>query len=166
MQRLITWRMTMLRRSIQAALAALLLTILSIAEADPVALFGPQPVTVPVAPFTFPVNGRAVPPRAQQLGSLTVYLSRENWPAEGVELGIMASFDGGSNYIYVSGPQIVPPFVPTPKQPDVSQSPAFLSFAWGPGSPRQNPTHVKIVGDNLGAASFQATAQIDYDNLR
>lgn len=88
------------------------------------------------------------------LNSLDVSMSRENWPAVGADVSLLASFDGGTTYQTVAGPVHIAPFVATPKQ--TTPTPAAIGFSWS-GTP---PTHAKGVINSTQSQAFTSTISL------
>lgn len=114
-------------------------------------LFGPQVLTIAAGESDY---GPAVVPPGTT--SVSIKLSRENWPADGVQIELLLSFDGGLSY-QSPGPTQIAAFVPTAKQPDPLSSPAIIGRGWN--EVNEQATHAKVHVINP-ASSFQSTVTI------
>jgi hypothetical protein len=102
-------------------------------------------------------NGTTESPAASvpaQYTSADICFSRSNWPAAGVPIEIIASFDGGTNYISVCGPMQIAAFVATAKQPTATD--AKIGYGW---SSSARPTHLKARA--LSTKAFTANVRIE-----
>lgn len=116
-------------------------------------VFGPQAVLIRGG--TRETAAVAVPAGVTRL---TLTLSRENWPAAGVDIEIMKSFDGGVTW-ESPGPTHIGPFVPDPpKNTDVLLNPASISVGWNEAV--RQATHVKAHTNNP-AGNFTSTVTIE-----
>lgn len=112
-------------------------------------IFGPTAVTIQAGLRETPA---AVVPGGATRIQLTV--TRDNWPAAGVDVGFLLSFDGGTNYVSRNLVHIGQA-IADPKRPGVITA-AVLSVGWS--SPQ--PTHAKLQTNNP-AANFAATATLE-----
>jgi hypothetical protein len=93
----------------------------------------------------------AVPANAN---SANVRMSRENWPAVGVDIEVLLSYDNGITYAPTAAPTHIAPFVATPKQPTVTD--AIIGVGW---SSTLRPTHAKL--RSTSPSAFTSTIIIE-----
>jgi hypothetical protein len=117
-------------------------------------IFGPTVATVQG-------GTRETPSRAVPVGSsrIQLTLSRENWPATGIDLGFLLSFDGGQNYVLKPGLTHIAQATADPKRPGVI-TPAILSVGWNLDNPQDVPTDAKIQTVNP-SGNFQSTVTLE-----
>jgi hypothetical protein len=113
-------------------------------------VFGPTQVLIRAGVRETPAA--AVP---ADVTALTLSMSRENWPAAGMDIEILVSFDGGVNF-QSPGPTHIAPFVASPREP--VPTPASIGVGWNQDV--HQATHVKARSTNPGG-NFQSTVKID-----
>lgn len=94
---------------------------------------------------------------ASDVRGVYVVVTRNNWPAAGCALAGQVSYDGGASWVTVIGPLEVPPYEPTPKEPN--PTPAEIGYSWGDAGPQ--PTHARLVLNNHGTSAFREDFRID-----
>lgn len=118
-------------------------------------VFGPDAVTIRS-------NIRETPARPVPAGvtRINVKMSRENWPAAGMNIELLVSYDGGT--VFESpGPTHIAPFVPEPpRYTNVLEYPASIGVGWN--QEIRQATHVKARTNNPGS-NFQSTITIEAD---
>jgi hypothetical protein len=131
-------------RSVFNLFAAALLVAFSTLGHAQVILYEQANVHLPKGTFTSP----ALPlPSNLTTNEVDISITAENWPAAGVDVSLLASFDGGQTYVTVFGPQTMPP--PMKDKAGVLP-PVRVGFSWG----AQVPTHLK--GRTTSPAAFTA----------
>jgi hypothetical protein len=124
---------------------ALLLAALSTLGHAQVILYEQTNVQLPKGAFTSPA---LTVPANLTTNEIDISISAENWPAGGVDVSLLASFDGGTTYVTVFGPQ-------TMQKPLVDKAgvlpPVRVGYSWGSSA---KPTHMK--GQANSPARFTA----------
>jgi hypothetical protein len=120
-------------RSVINLFAAALLVAFSTMGHAQVILYEQTNVQIPKGAFTSP----ALPlPSNLTTNEVDVSVTAENWPSGGVDVSLLASFDGGQTYVTVYGPQTI-------QKPLVDKAgvlpPVRVGFSWGASV----PTHFK-----------------------
>lgn len=121
-------------------------------------IFGPQQIVAQGGPRDTPVVSIAtvLGVDAPRLTALTLRMSRESWPAAGVDIEILVSFNGGLSY-ESPGPSHIAPFVADAKHTNVLDYPASIGRGWNQA--QRQATHVKARTNNTGG-NFQTTVTI------
>jgi hypothetical protein len=106
--------------------------------------------SVPSGTFTSPAGAVA----ADAIG-LNLRMSRENWPAAGVTIALLMSFDGGSTYPQVYS-NVIAAWVDdgTGKHP---LSDAVIGLGWGETQPK--PDHVKA--QSVSGTAYVSTITVE-----
>jgi hypothetical protein len=112
------------------------------------------PSTVSIRKGTFEYGPSAVP---VNVTAMNATLSRENWPAGGIDIELLVSFDNAQTWVS-PGPTHISPFVPDIKHTDVLKYPAQIGVGWN--QEERQATHVKARTINPGSA-FQSTITIE-----
>ena len=113
-------------------------------------VFGPQTVTI--RRNTQEYGPAPIDPATT---TIAVYLSRENWPAAGVDIQLLVSFDNGQTW-EGAGFSHIPPHIPDPKEP--TPTPASITVGWN--QEIRQATHAKAITVNP-SGNFQSVVRID-----
>lgn len=113
-------------------------------------VFGPQQVSIPKNSFT--TVARPVPVSVTALG---ITLSRENWPATGIDVDLQVSYNNQATW-ESPGPTHLGPPIPNPNHPGITD--AGIGVGWN--QELRQATHVRATTTNLSGAAFLSTLTI------